>query len=68
MPETKKQWNQRQRVWRHNGFMGQVKRAEIAGLSVAAANSVTKRGQQIGRDIATLARLLQIELKTRIDP
>lgn len=55
-------------VWKHNALTGQIRRAEIAGFAVADSPSTTGRAKQIGRDIAALARLLQTELKTRIDP
>lgn len=68
MPETHKQWTQRQRVWRHNAYLGQVKRAELVAMSIIHSDSTTPLAKAMATTLHMTALALKKELKNRIDP
>ena len=61
-------WLQKQRVWRHNSYLGMAAMMQANCNSMLNSDSTTVAAKSIAQEIHDLIPHLQRELKTRIDP
>ena len=66
--ETHDQHEKRVRVWRHNGFLGQARRAELFFMAVSESDSTSDEAKKIAAKCLNEMFGLKAALKTRIDP
>lgn len=59
--------DQRNRIWRHNSFLGHATMIMRQANNIAYADSTNREAKVIANEIARLAEELLIQLKERID-
>jgi hypothetical protein len=63
-----KSWDQRQRIWRHNSFLGHAALMKRNAQNIFEADSTSRDARLIAKEIYRLASELKLALKERIDP
>ena len=66
--ETSEQYEKRMRIWRHNGFLGQARRAELFFQAVIDSDSTSEECKKICAKCLKEMWGLKLSLRERIDP
>lgn len=64
---TSEGWNKRQRVWRHNSFMGSARMMMAQCFAIGNSQTATPEAKETAGKISALAAQLAMQLKKRID-
>jgi hypothetical protein len=65
--ETPEKFLKRQKVWRHNGFLGGVSMARKSMLAIMNSTTATRRAKQQANMVLALLNDLYPMLKERVD-